>query len=52
MLVPQADPAPDPHRVRTVADAMIHGAVYRSLYVVPPTEEDEPGTPDEPAEDR
>jgi peptide/nickel transport system substrate-binding protein len=50
VLVPRADAAPDPHRVGTVAEAMIHGAVYRSLYVVPPSKQDEPRTPDEPAE--
>ena len=51
VLVPRADAAPDPHRVRTLAEAMIHSAVYRGLYVVPPTKEDEPETPDEPAQD-
>jgi peptide/nickel transport system substrate-binding protein len=51
VLVPRADAAPDPHVARTVGDAMIHAAVFRKLYVVPPTREDEPETPDEPAED-
>lgn len=50
VLVPRADAAPDPHRVGTVAEAMIHGAVHRSLFVVPPSAADEPQTPDEPAE--
>lgn len=51
VLVPRADAAPDPHRVRTLAEAMIHSAVFRGLYVVPPTKEDEPETPDEPSQD-
>jgi peptide/nickel transport system substrate-binding protein len=51
VLVPRADAAPDPHRVRTLAEAMIHSAVYRGLYVVPPTKEDTPETPDEPSAD-
>ena len=51
VLVPRADAAPDPHRVRTLAEAMIHSAVFRGLYVVPPTKEDEPETPDEPSQE-
>ena len=51
MLVPRADAAPDPHRVRTLAEAMIHSAVFRGLYVVPPTKENEPETPDEPSQE-
>jgi peptide/nickel transport system substrate-binding protein len=50
VLVPHADAAPDPHVVRSLSAAMIHAAVYRTLYVVPPTREDEPATPDEPSE--
>lgn len=49
VLVPSADAAPDPQRVRTLSEAMIHAAVYRALYVVPPTKEDTPETPDEPS---
>jgi peptide/nickel transport system substrate-binding protein len=49
VLVPKADTAPDAHVVRSLADAMIHSAVYRTLYVVPPTREDVPETPDEPS---
>jgi peptide/nickel transport system substrate-binding protein len=51
VLVPRADAAPDPHAVRSLADAMIHTAVFRKLYVVPPAREGEPQTPDEPSED-
>jgi peptide/nickel transport system substrate-binding protein len=51
VLVPAADAAPDPHRVLTVAESMIHSAVFRSLYVAAPGKEDEPRTPDAPAED-
>ena len=51
VLVPHADAAPDPHRVRTLAEAMIHSAVFRGLYVVPPTKENEPETPDEPSQE-
>jgi peptide/nickel transport system substrate-binding protein len=50
VLVPRADAAPDAHVVRSLGDAMIHSAVYRTLYVVPPTREGEPETPDEPSE--
>jgi peptide/nickel transport system substrate-binding protein len=50
VLVPEADAAPDPHVVRSLSAAMIHAAVYRGLYIVPPTREDEPETPDAPAE--
>jgi peptide/nickel transport system substrate-binding protein len=46
LLVPHADPSPDPHRVRTAAEAMIHAAVYRSLYAVRPARGDVSGTPD------
>ncbi len=51
VLVPRADAVPDPHRVRTLAEAMIHSAVYRGLYVVPPTQQGKPETPDEPSAD-
>jgi len=50
VLVPRAHAAPDPHAVATLSDAMIHRAVYRGLYVVPPSDSDEPQTPDEPSE--
>jgi peptide/nickel transport system substrate-binding protein len=51
VLVPSADAAPDAHRVRTLAEAMVHAAVYRALYVVPPTKENTPETPDEPSDE-